>query len=253
MGVRQTRERVRLRYTAWAAFIVCVLAVGAQAQVSIGNLQSPDTPTVFWSQVNTYVGLTPNMSFMFLASGTPGKDADHPSVVFGPNLDIAVLPFLTPHLKVNNPERSKYLTFRIGYRYVRNLYGANAMENNGVLELTPRIPLPRKFQIADRNRIDLRGLEKQFSWRYRNRLAIARSFQIRDFALTPYGEAEVFYNCETGQWTQYNYRFGVITRFSPKIEVETWFKRTTTIVQPIASVDVVGVKLILFFRTFGSN
>ena len=95
-----------------------------------------------------------------------------------------------------------------------------------------------------------KGRLKQFSWNYRNRLAIARSVEVRKFDFTPYGEAEVFYNCTLGEWTQYNYRFGVISRFSPRVEVDTWFKRTTTIPEPVAHVDAVGVKLILFFRTF---
>ncbi len=241
------RRYLRAALAVWLAAIAP--AIGAQAQSSIGVLTSPATPTIFWSQVDTYVGLTHAIDFMMLASGTPGRNGDHPEFVLGPNIDIGLLNFI-PHLKLSNPEKSKYLTFRIGYRYVKNLCGKETAQNNGVLELTPRIPLPWGFQIADRNRIDLRGLPQQFSWNYRNRFGIARSIQVRQFAFTPYGEAEIFYNCKLGEWTQYNYRFGIISRITPRVEVDTWFKRTTTIVEPIASVDAAGVKLILFFRNF---
>lgn len=229
------------------AFFVATLLTSAQAQAP-APLEAPATPTVFWSQVDTYVGLTHSIDFMMLASGSPGKDESHPEFVLGPNLDIALLNFI-PHLKLTNPERSKYLTFRVGYRYVKNLYGKETAQKNGVLELTPRLPLPLGFEIGDRNRIDLQGLPKQFSWRYRNRLTLARSFQVRKFAFTPYGSVEEFYNCELGEWAQYNWRVGVISRITPKVEVETWFRRTNTIVAPIATVDVVGVKLVLFFHT----
>ena len=124
------------------------------------------------------------------------------------------------------------------------------MQNNGVLELTPRFPLPLKLQMADRNRIDLRGLHTGFTWRYRNRLTVARTFDIRRFNLTPYGEAEIFYNCETGQWSQYSYSFGAFSKVTEKVQVESWYKRLTTITQPITTTNIVEVKLSLFFRNF---
>jgi hypothetical protein len=205
--------------------------------------------TAFWSQVDTYIGLTPNIDAMLFVAGTPGLNANRPEVIFGPNLDIALWPFLT-HLKTISPERSKYLTFRVGYRYVKNLYGHETTQNNGVLELTPRFPLPLKLQLADRNRIDLRGLQTNFSWRYRNRLTLLRSFEVRHFVTTPYGEAEIFYNCETGQWTQYTYQFGAISRLTSRVEVDTWFRRLTTISEPVTTTNAAGVKLILFFHSF---
>ena len=216
---------------------VIAFAVAASAQ----------SGTVFLSQVNTYVGLTPNTDLMFLASGTPGLDGEHPTLVLGPNFDIALWPFLT-HLKTNNPEASKYLTLRLGYRYIRAL-DTNKVQNTGVIELTPRFPLPLQLQLADRNRIDLRGLPDRFSWNYRNRLGLLRSFQIHNFALTPYGEAEIFYNCEIGEWTQYSYTFGAISRLTPKVELDTSYRRRIAIVPPYATANVVRVKLILFFHT----
>jgi len=215
--------------------------------ISLAAVASAQSGTIVWSQVETYVGLTPNINLMFLAEGSPGVNGEHPTLVLGPNVDIALWPFLT-HLKTNNPERSKYLTLRLGYRYNRAL-DTSKVSNVGVIELTPRVPLPLKLQLSDRNRIDLRGLPAGFTWRYRNRLTLLRTFTIHKFDLTPYGEAEVFYNCETGQWTQYSYGFGAISRLTPKIELDTSYKRRIGIVPPYAEVNVVRVKLLLFFHT----
>ena len=214
------------------------LAIGARAQ----------SGTIFWSQVDTYVGLTPNTDLMFLAAGSPGLHGDHPILVLGPNFDVALWPFLT-HLKTNNPERSKYLTLRLGYRYVRAL-DTSKVQNTGVIELTPRFPLPLKLQLADRNRIDLRGLPDGFTWRYRNRVTLLRSFQIRRYVFTPYGEAEIFYNCDSGEWTQYTYTFGAISKINQRMELDTWFRRRTELVEPMSTVNIAGVKLLLFFRSF---
>jgi hypothetical protein len=235
-----------LRAALFIGMIVRALAAGAQTQ-SIGTLAPPETPTIFWSQVDTFVGITPSVGFMFLASGTPGADGTHPEFALGPNIDIALLNFLT-HLKTNNPERSKYLTFRIGYRYAKNLYKRDTSTKAGVLELTPRVPLPWGFQIADRNRIDLQGLPTRFNWNYRNRLSLLRSIPIGKFAITPYAQAEAFYNCSFGEWSQYTYQFGAISRITPKIEIDTWYRRRTSLTEPVLRANLTGVKLLLFFH-----
>lgn len=221
--------------------LLLIIALGGAAQAQSSN--------VFWSQVDTYVGLAPNTDLMFLAAGSPGASGTHPEFVLGPNFDLQLWPFLS-HIKSSNPERRNHLSFRAGYRYVRNLYGHDYVQNNGVLELTPRFPLPLKLQMADRNRIDLRGLHNGFTWRYRNRLTLARTFDIRRFNVTPYGEAEIFYNCETGQWSQYSYTFGAFSKVTEKVQIESWYKRQTTITEPITTTNVVEVKLSLFFRSF---
>jgi hypothetical protein len=218
--------------------LVIALASSVQAQSS----------NVLWSQVETYVGLTPNTDLMFMAAGTPGAGDTQPRLVLGPNFDLQLLPFLS-RIKSINPERRNHLSFRAGYRYVQNLYGHDYVQNNGVLELTPRYPLPLKLQVADRNRIDLRGLHTGFAWRYRNRLTVARTFDIRRFNITPYGEAEIYYDCTTGQWSQYSYTFGAFSKVTPRIQVESWYKRQTTITEPVTTTNVVEVKLSLFFRS----
>lgn len=207
------------------------------------------TQTVFWSQVDTYVGLTPNTDLMFLAAGSPGASGTHPQITLGPNFDLQLWPFLS-HIKSSNPEHTNYLSFRVGYRYVKDLYGSGYTQNNGVLELTPRLPLPLRMQLADRNRIDLRGLHTGFTWRYRNRLTLARTFEMHRFNLTPYGEAEIFYNCESGQWTQYSYTFGAFSKLTPKVQLESWYRRRTIITAPVTTTNIVEVKLSLFLRSF---
>lgn len=239
MVERKSRRLLSLTAAVRLLLLVITLAGAACAQSS----------NVFWSQVDTYVGLTPNTDLMFLAAGSPGAGGTHPEIELGPNFDLQLWPFLS-HIKSNNPERRNHLSFRAGYRYVRNLYGHDYEQNTGVLELTPRFPLPLKLQVADRNRIDLRGLHTGFTWRYRNRLTVERTFDIRRFNLTPYGEGEIFYNCETGQWSQYSYTFGAFSQLTKKVQVESWFKRQTTINEPITTTNVVEVKLSLFFRNF---
>ena len=67
---------------------------------------------------------------------------------------------------------------RIGYRYLHNA-GDDPDENRGVLEVTPRYPLVRGVLVSNRNRIDFRFIEGEYSWRYRNRLSLEREVSAR--------------------------------------------------------------------------
>jgi hypothetical protein len=207
--------------------------------------------TVFWPQIETYIGLTPTTSLFLMAGGSPGEDGKHQQIIFGPSIDISLWPFLNPHLKTLNPDKSKYLTFAAGYRYLETI-NTSTPENRGVIDLTPRVPLPWHLQLGDRNRIDLRGLPDTFTWRYRNRPGLARSFQLRKFVLTPYGEAEIFYDCKLGQWTQYTYIFGSIFKLSSRVEIDTSFKHRISIPNPNNTLNTVGLKLLLFFNNPGN-
>ena len=215
-----------------------LLAAGARAQQGV----------YFYPALDTYIGLTDKVSLYLIAQGSVNPDAPNNNFQLSPNIDFALLPFLEPHLKVLNPEKAKYLTFRAGYRYVKIVGSNPSTQNNANLELTARLPLPWEFQIADRNRIDLRGLPTGFTWRYRNRLTLSHSLQVHSFIATPYAEAEIFYDCKTGMWTQYNYTFGSIFRVNSRTEIESYYRRRTTIVEPIREFNGVGLRLILFFR-----
>jgi hypothetical protein len=76
------------------------------------------------------------------------------------------------------------LTFRLAYRILPS--PSAPTENRGILELTPRFPLKSGVVIWDRNAADLRLIEGRFSWRYRNRLSLGRTFVINRYHFPPY-------------------------------------------------------------------
>jgi hypothetical protein len=60
----------------------------------------------------------------------------------------------------------------VGYQYLDNV--GKPDENRIQFALTSRFELPWSLVLADRNRADLRFINDQFSWRYRNRLTLQR-------------------------------------------------------------------------------
>jgi hypothetical protein len=123
--------------------------------------------------------------------------------------------------------RSRYLTFRAGYRYRTSLTsGESSSENRGILETTSRYLLPWQLLISDRNRGEFRFIKGQgFSTRYRNRLRLDHDFKRGSFVCTPYLYDEIFYDTRYGQWTPNRVAFGLEFPAGPHVILEPYYFR----------------------------
>ena len=83
---------------------------------------------------------------------------------------------------------------RIGYRYMPTYASDDPGREPGLLEGTARYPLVRGVLVSNRNRVDFRVIDGDYSWRYRNRLSFERELSLGPVRLNPYARAEVFYD-----------------------------------------------------------
>ena len=132
-------------------------------------VRAQQTQTLEFPEIDTYIGLTNRYRLMFLMSRSDDGSTVN-SAQFGPNLDINFRRLRRKTLLTNDTAQGNLLTFRIGYQYLRNV--GKPDENRVQLALTSRFHLPWSLQLNERNRLDLREISDQFSWRYRNRLTL---------------------------------------------------------------------------------
>jgi hypothetical protein len=169
----------------WAVLVILLLGVSAQAQSN-----------QLWPEISTFVKLTDQMRFYFLAT-TVKENRDSIEGEFGPNFDFYLKPLRKlDRWVVSSPDESKnrLLMVRIGYRYIHPYSDDGSNEHRGVLEATTRHPLPFAMLVSDRHRMDLRSIEGEFSWRYRNRLTVEKEFTIKRFRFNPYARGEIWYD-----------------------------------------------------------
>jgi uncharacterized protein DUF2490 len=191
------------------------------------------------------VKLNPYLRLMFMTSrSTDGSTYE--SFQFGPNLDITYKPILRRRVRTNDSSKEQFVTFRVGYQYLVNVGQPN--ENRIVLQLTPRLPLPWSLLLSDRNRADLRVIRGNFSWRYRNRLALERTFRIRSVSLTPYAQEEVYYDSRFDAWTQNSYEFGVAFPVRRRFELAPYYNRENQSRSSTPHANIIGVTVSLYFR-----
>jgi hypothetical protein len=145
--------------------------------------------------------------------------------------------------------RSRYLSFRAGYRYRTNLTsGAPSTENRGILEVTSRYFLPWQLLVSDRNRGEFRFIRGQgFSTRYRNRLRIEHDFKHGAFVFTPYVYDEIFYDSRYNQWTPNRYAFGIEFPVGRHVVLDPYYMRQDGNRSTPPHINAFGFTLNLYF------
>lgn len=155
-----------------------------------------------WPEVDTYVNVNSDVRLSFFAAATR-ENRQGTSAEIGPNIDF----YFKPLVKLEritvfelDPSKSRLLLFRAGYRYMPSTSGPT--EHRGLLEATARYPLVIGVLLSDRNRLDLRSIDGELAWRYRNRISAERTIAIRAYHFTPYLRAEAYYDGNFHKWSR---------------------------------------------------
>jgi hypothetical protein len=104
------------------------------------------------------------------------------------------------------------------------------------------------FHGSDRNRADLDWKSGSFTWRYRNKLTLDRTFSIRSHHLIPYITAEPFYESQYSKVSTTSLYAGCLFRVGKHAEFNAYYEHdNNTNKHPNKQVSSVGLTLYLFF------
>ncbi len=149
----------------------------------------------------------------------------------------------------HHPEESRFLSVNGGYYYIPPAPNGTApIENRGVFQFVGRVPMPRKFLIADRNEMYLLWISGSFYWRYRNRLTLQRNFTIRSYTITPLVFGELQYYSKYDSWYRTDYGVGLRFPVAKLAEILPYYEHENTSDSKPAHVNAVGLAVTLFFR-----
>jgi hypothetical protein len=229
---------------------VLPLLLRLSASVATGQQAEADAANEFWPEINVFVNLNGNSRLFFVYSGTKqeslGAYADGQTGVY---IDYWAVPTFRPRRAQADASRSKLLLVRTGYLLSTPRSGSTAATEHMLsYELTGRVPLPRALLLSDRNRMDLRWVDGDFRWRYRNRLKLERTFSVGRFDVTPYAHGEVFYNIDPGTWTRLRYAVGSEWSITKRIVLEGYFLRQNDWGSVPQFVNATGMAVQFYFR-----
>jgi hypothetical protein len=179
----------------------------------------------FWPEIDVFVKLDDRWRLFLLASSTQASETGEKSEgTLGVHIDYFAshLPEWSQRMLPKADQRF-HLMLRAGYQRLAQAGGGR--EDRGVVEATLRSdPLLWDTQLANRSRFDLRSIDGDASWRYRNRTRIERTWSptaalgdtvggavnwVGAKTLTPYAMYEFFWDSRESRWNRRYAQVGI--------------------------------------------
>jgi len=228
----------RAHKTLWRwAFLVCFACLPVRAQ-DVQFLPEVDAHLKLNSAVRAY-----------LEAKDDREGGDSTQFTIGPSIQFYLKPLIgLKHVTAFDLDDSKAraLVLEAGYRYI-TAPGAPS-ENRMLVALTSNFPMKAGFHISDRNRADLDWKSGKFTWRYRNKLTVDRTFSIRAYHFIPYVAAEPYYESQYSKWSTTSLYAGCLFPVGKHIEFNSYYEHdNNTGNRPNKQQSSVGLALYLYF------
>lgn len=222
-----------------------------------------ETSREFWPELNVFVSTGEQTRLMFLATYTRDREyANAVDFTTGVHFDIFTrrLPswWLTA---LPTMEQHWGLWFRVGYNHIVAFDGPGATENRYFGETTLRSkPLVAGIQFANRSRLEARDIQDTWSWRYRNRTRIERTFEAGELLgegigaglrqvgvaqYAPYVMLEFFYDSRFSGWSRRYLQAGVVFEMAGGWGLDVYMATQDGLLGSTASVNALGLVLTL--------
>ena len=212
-----------------------LLALGAPPMQAQDSTEAPPWET--WPELDVWVRLNPREQLFFPLAISRAREVDYTEGLVGAHYDRRL---------------NKYLSARAGYRYLWALSNRDDpdqyREHRLVAEVTPRTYVVAGIKVYDRNRFDLRSINGEVSWRYRNRVRAERVFELgRARALTPYAMVEIGYDSRYDEFNRVRLQAGGEYQFSPSLWLDLYYVRQWDDQSSVPRLNAIGVAVNLAF------
>jgi len=202
----------------------------------------------FLPEIDAHLKLNPNVR-VYLQAKDDRDGGDSTQFAIGPSIQF----YLKPLIKLKHvtafdldDSKSRALVLEAGYR---SITAPNTpFENRMLVAVTANFPLKADLLISDRNRADLDWKNGGFTWRYRNKLTLERTFAIHSYHLIPYVAAEPFYESQYNKWSTTSLYAGSLFRVGNHVEFNPYYEHdNNTGKRPNKQVSSFGLALYLYF------
>ena len=204
--------------------------------------QTDTTAKEFWPSVKVHFDLPRNARLQLSFERHDGEDARKLQSKFGTLFSFRMKRIVKSPLAGVDSEERYYMTVGVGYERLQP-----SGENRLVIQATPRYLPGAGILFTDRSRFEFRWLETGYDFRYRNKLAIQRSFKVEKFRFTPYASGEVYWARNLHAFNENQYAFGVQLPFKRWLMLDTYYQRQNCNTCSKEKVNIFGLTLNLFF------
>src|SRR4051812_2289817 len=168
-----------MRHASLAVMLFCIAAGGTSAQV-------PRTLFEFDPGMTIAVDLNRRVRFDFATGREKTDELSAARYKVSGGISVRIKPFRKTLLDLIDTDREHRFVLGAIYEYSRAVEtGVTHIEHRVMLDGTFRNTMPAKFLLTHRSRIELRSLDSEFHWRYRDRLVFEKPLKIGKFKFTP--------------------------------------------------------------------
>ena len=202
----------------------------------------------FLPEVDAHLKLNSTLR-VYLQAKDDRDGGDPTQFTIGPSLQL----YLKPLLKLKDittfdldDAKSRVSVLETGYRYIA---APDAPPENRMQAVdTLHFPMKAGLLISDRNRADLDWKNGDFTWRYRNKLSLERTFSAGSAHLIPYVAAEPYYESQYNKWSTTSLNAGCYIPVGKYVQFNTYYEHdNNTGKKPNQQVNSIGLALYLYF------
>jgi hypothetical protein len=227
---------------------VLVVALGAGA--TSAEAQASSTGGAFWPTLEMHGNAVERLRFALFGGLKQGEDYTYQQWRAGAGLELQSERFRRHRLVDVDPASEHKLNLGAGYQYLQTTEGPRpGSENRMYLGFTPRARPAGRLLLSDRNQFEFRWVNGVYSSRYRNRVGLEYASRIGAVRLTPYAQAEFFYDFTEDTWNEQRYTAGIQWPSGRVLKFNTYYTRQVCSSCSPEFVNVAGLTLQYFFRT----
>ena len=199
-------------------------------------------PWEAWPELSAYIRRSAITRLYLNMAYAQGKESPDRVVDLAGYLDLSIKPVGRKHLQSEDWARNRYLWVRAGYDHVLKGEGRgpSPAEDRGIVSLYAKAPLPWELWTEGRVRADLRWISGEYSTRYRFRAEVNREWTLAGHAVTPYVNAEWFYDTRYDGWSRALYQVGPEVTVSRGFRFEVYLARQVDRLPGDSSLNALG-------------
>ncbi len=239
--IRLMSERLLWSYACQIVFLTFALILFAAAPARAQDTQ-------FLPEIDAYLKLNPSVR-TYLQVKDDRDGGDPTQFTFGPSIEF----YLKPLIKLKqvtlfdlDDAKARPVVLEVGYRLITA--PNTPVENRELAAATFNFPVVGSAHLSDRNRIELDWKAGVFTWRYRNKLTLERTFAIRSYHLIPYLAAEPFYESQYNKWSTTDLFAGCLLPVGKHFQFNAYYEHENdTGKSPNRQENYVGLVLNMYF------
>ena len=213
--------------------------------------QTSATAAEFWPQASASTRLGRTSTLLAYTELHDGEDFPYSQWKVGAQLGYQLKPIQNRLLLDIDSDRNHHLAAAAWYEYLATTQsGTSSHENRLGIDVTAAgYKLSRDLLARDRNRVEFRWKNGEYSWRYRNLLRVDADLRAADFSFTVYASGEVFYDSAHQSWDETRFTIGLQKSYRRILKVDTYYLRQDCSTCNPNPINAWGLNLNFFFRT----